>query len=138
MQTAICVKCGCTFNRESTEGWRRLCVPCYKEKKNQERIATDRALLNRATKAESEVATWRDRAVNAELELGALHKELDKHLETIQILMKKPKPSGIDRELAENWRALMQHVHPDKHGGGQGATRLTQWLNGIKGKLPCA
>ena len=51
--------------------------------------------------------------------------------------LRQPPPSRLDKELAENWRALVQLAHPDKHGGSPGATRLTQWLNDIKPRLPC-
>lgn len=82
---------------------------------------------------------WLDRATTAERQLTELQEQLALSQQIIrQLALKKPVPaSSVERELAENWRALVQLAHPDKHGGSQGATRLTQWLNDVKGRLPC-
>ena len=34
-------------------------------------------------------------------------------------------------ELHKNLRALSQLCHPDKHGGSDASTRITQWLNAL-------
>jgi hypothetical protein len=35
-EVAYCTKCGGDFERDSNERWRKLCLPCYKQKKRAE------------------------------------------------------------------------------------------------------
>ena len=124
MKRAHCQDCGKTFLRETDEDWKTRCVPCFKKSKRAESAAADSYWLDRAAAAESLAAT--------------LRRELEQQRHTIQVLMQQQRPvDSFGKELAENWRALVQLVHPDKHNGSQGATRLTQWLNDIKQRLPC-
>ena len=126
MKRAHCQDCGKTFLRETDEDWKTRCVPCFKKSKRAESAAAD--------------SYWPARAAAAESLAAQLQTQLEQQAATIRILSNRPAaaaPSRLDRELAENWRALVQLVHPDKHNGSQGATRLTQWLNDIKPRLPC-
>ena len=113
MREAHCRDCGEIFLREIDEDWKTRCVPCFK----------------RFKRAESEAANsyWPDRAAAAERLVATLRRQLEQ----------RPVDS-FGKELAEHWRALVQLVHPDKHNGSPGALRITQWLNEIKGRLPCA
>ncbi len=127
MTWTACRDCGHHFERPDNEAWRVRCTPCYKVFKKAETAAAD--------------SYWVDRALAAENKVAALQCQLYSERQTVEALLAnqnaKP-PSRIDRELAEHWRALVQLVHPDKHNGSPGATRLTQWLNDVKGRLPCA
>ena len=127
MKEAHCRDCGKTFLREAGEDWKTRCVPCFKKSKRAESAAAD--------------SYWPDRAAAAESLAATLQLQVEQQAETIRHLvgqrMRQPTAGGLDRELAENWRSLLQLVHPDKHNGSQGATRLTQWLNDIKQRLPC-
>ena len=124
MKRAHCQDCGKTFLRETDEDWKTRCVPCFKKSKRAESAAAD--------------SYWPDRAAAAESLAATLRRELEQQRHTIQVLMQQQRPvDSFGKELAENWRALVQLVHPDKHNGSQGATRLTQWLNDIKQRLPC-
>ena len=124
MKRAHCQDCGKTFLRETDEDWKTRCVPCFKKSKRAESAAAD--------------SYWPDRAAAAESLAATLRRELEQQRHTIQVLMQQQRPvDSFGKELAENWRALVQLVHPDKHNGSQGATRLTQWLNDIKPRLPC-
>jgi hypothetical protein len=127
MKRATCCDCGSGFLREADEDWKVRCIPCFKKSKRNEPAAIDSGWIDRALVAERRVATMQDQ-VNQ-------YRETIRQLAAIQAVKQG---SSLDRELAEHWRALVQLVHPDKHGGSQGATRLTQWLNNIKGRLPCA
>lgn len=128
MKRAHCQDCGKSFLREVDEDWKVRCIPCFKKSKRAESLPAD--------------SYWPDRAAAAESLAAALQNQVEQQAETIRHLvgqrMRQPTAGGLDRELAEHWRALVQLVHPDKHGGSPGATRMTQWLNDIKGRLPCA
>lgn len=128
---AYCCDCGATFYREPSETWKIRCVACFVKRKNQQ----GQPQQNQPTDS-----YWSDRAAAAESKVAALEKQLAQQQSTIRILLNKPSQpaSSFDKELAANWRALVQLVHPDKHAGSPGATRLTQWLNDIKPRLPCA
>ena len=125
MSWATCCDCGFHFDRAADESWKTRCIPCFKKFKRAESVEADNY--------------WPDRAAAAESLAATLQRELAQQRRTIQILMQQQQRpvNSFDRELAENWRALVQLVHPDKHNGSQGATRLTQWLNDIKPRLPC-
>ena len=127
MSLVRCKDCGLHFERAADEAWKVRCIPCFKKSKRAESLAAD--------------SYWPDRAAAAESLVVTLQNMVAEKDETIRHLVgqrMRPASSGLDRELAENWRSLLQLVHPDKHGGSQGATRMTQWLNDIKGRLPCA
>ena len=128
MTMARCKDCGCHFERATDETWKVRCITCFKKSKRAEPAAIDSA--------------WIDRALVAESRAAALESQVEQQRLTIRQLAAlqatRPASTSLDRELAEHWRSLVQLVHPDKHGGSPGATRLTQWLNEIKGRLPCA
>lgn len=128
MKRTHCQDCGKSFLREVDEDWKTRCIPCFKKSKRAEPAAIDSYWIDRATAAESLAATLQSKVAHLEITVSNL----------IGQSLRQPPPSRIDRELAEHWRSLVQLVHPDKHGGSPGATRLTQWLNEIKGRLPCA
>ena len=129
MSLVRCQDCGRHFERAADEAWKRFCVPCYKKSKRTE-SKRDFSMPD---------SYWLDRATAAERQLTELQEQLALSQQIIrQLALKKPVPaSSVERELAENWRALVQLAHPDKHGGSQGATRVSQWLNSVKGRLPC-
>lgn len=124
MTWVLCRDCGHHFERREDEAWKVRCLDCFKKSKQ------------RATAADN---PWILRAAAAERQLAELRTQLAISQQTIRMLtVKKPVPvSSVERELAENWRALAQLTHPDKHGGSQGANRVSQWLNSVKGRLPC-
>lgn len=111
MSWATCCDCGQHFERENHETWKTRCKSCYFKEKNKINPSQSRA------------------------EVQLLEQEVSNLKAMLWKVMHEP--SGIDRELAENWRALVQLAHPDKHGGSAAANRVTQWLNDIKGRLQC-
>lgn len=127
MKRAYCQDCGKSFLREVDEAWKTRCVPCFKKSKQAQAEPADSYWINRALSAESLAATLQTKVAYLEITISNL----------IGQSLRQPAPSRLDRELAENWRALVQLTHPDKHGGSAGATRVSQWLNGLKGRLPC-
>ena len=128
MKRAYCQDCGKSFLREVDEDWKTRCIPCFKKSKRAEPAAIDSYWIDRATVAESKAAALESQVEQQRLTI--------RQLAALQAT--RPASTSLDRELAEHWRSLVQLVHPDKHGGSPGATRLTQWLNEIKGRLPCA
>lgn len=80
---------------------------------------------------------WKVKAETLESVVDALESEVE--LLKGQLWKRaRPEPTGLDRELKEHLRALLQYCHPDKHNGSQGATQVTQWLNDVKRRPPCA
>lgn len=118
-----CKDCGTHFERAADEAWKTRCIPCFKKSKRAE--------------SDSDDSVWMRRATTAERELSSVRLELYQARQAVEALLSKRPASSVERELAENWRALVQLVHPDKHNGSQGATRVSQWLNSVKGRLPC-
>lgn len=130
MKRAHCQECGTVFYREDDADWKVRCIPCYRKAKRAESVLkpVDSYWIDRATAAESKAAALQMKVMNLETQVNNL----------IGQSLRQPRHTGLDRELAEHWRQLVQLVHPDKHGGSQGATKMTQWLNAVKRKLPCA
>jgi hypothetical protein len=128
MSLVRCKDCGLHFERAADEAWKVRCIPCFKKSKRAELLSADSYWIDRATAAESLAETLQRKVAHLEITVSNL----------VGQSLRQPPPSRLDLVLAEHWRALVQLVHPDKHGGSQGATRLTQWLNDIKGRLPCA
>jgi hypothetical protein len=128
MTWACCKDCGLHFERAADEAWKVRCVSCFKKSKRAESAAVDSYWPDRAAAAESMAATLQRKVADLESTVRDL----------VGQSLRQPPPSRLDRELAEHWRALVQLVHPDKHGGSQCATKMTQWLNSVKGRLPCA
>jgi len=118
---AVCVACGAAFWREEDEDWKTLCVPCFKKSKRAESSPTD--------------SYWKDRATAAEQQVEALRATVSN---LIGQSLRQPRQSGIDKELAEQIPRLLLVCHPDKHGGSQAATKVTQWLLDVRGRLTCA
>jgi hypothetical protein len=119
---AFCVACGAPYRREADEDWKTFCLPCFKKSKRPaEPIPTD--------------SYWRDRATVAEQQLESLRATVSN---LIGQSLRQPRQSGIDKELAEQLPRLLLVCHPDKHGGSQAATKVTQWLLDVRGRLPCA
>ena len=120
MTWVACCDCGTHFERRDDETWKVRCIPCYRKAKRAESVAKPVVVGN----------YWADRAAAAEskaaaLQLKVLHLEIQVN-NLIGQSLRQPLPSRIDRELAEHWRSLIQLVHPDRHGGSPGATKMTQ------------
>lgn len=111
MTRAKCSDCGRGFMRDADETWKTRCIDCFKKSKRADSTTAD--------------SYWISRATAAELRADSLERQLSQ------------RTSGLDRELAGRIRQLLQYCHPDKHGGSQGATQVTQWLNDLKGRLSC-
>ena len=109
---ARCQDCGNSFFREADEAWKTRCLSCYKRSIRAPQLTCP--------------TDWALRAAAAERQLAELRTQLALSQQVIrQLALKKPVPaSSVERELAENWRALVQLVHPDKHGGSPGANRV--------------
>jgi hypothetical protein len=129
MKRTKCCDCGKTFLREVDEEWKTRCVPCFKKSKRTESLPAD--------------SHWRDRATAAEERVLKLERQVEQQAKNLRVLtaqigVSKPALSGLDKELSQNLRSLIQLVHPDKHGGSESANRTTQWLLNVKRRLPCA
>ena len=122
---AVCVGCGAAFRREDDEDWKTLCVPCFKKSK-------------RATEPVAADTHWRDRALRAEKQVESLKEEIADWQRDYNQLLAEQCESDIDRELAEQLPRLLLVCHPDKHGNSQAATKVTQWLLDVRGRLTCA
>lgn len=125
---AVCVACGAAFQREEDESWKVRCITCFKKSKRAELAAADTYWADRAVEAETMVETLRMKIAQLELTVSNL----------IGQSLRQPRHSGLDKELAEQLPRLLLVCHPDKHGGSQASTKVTQWLLDVRGRLPCA
>lgn len=116
-----CCDCGDSFHRAADEAWKVRCVPCFVKRKNKQPDSNP----------------WKVKAETLESVVDALESEVE--LLKGQLWNRaRPEPTSLDRELKDHLRALLQYCHPDKHNGSQGATQVTEWLNDVKRRLPCA
>lgn len=109
LEHATCEACGDTFTRALGEGWKRLCLSCWKVSPAAKKAARDK--LAQLTAELAETRAERDR-----LRLRVLALELDGQ---------QAKPEGIPPEML---RRLVRLCHPDRHGGSEAANEATAWL----------
>ena len=121
MTWTCCKDCGNTFERPENEAWRVRCTPCFKVFKRAESAAADSYWPDRAAAAESMAATLKNRVATLEGVIGDL--------------MNKPKSGYLEDEIREQLPRLLLVCHPDKHGNSQAATKATQWLLEVRGRL---
>lgn len=138
---ARCCDCGKTFHRDIDETWKTRCVSCFVKSKKREEA--DQQWQVRAIHAERNLAIAENQVEELEQEINqfqwkmdGLQSEIDK-LQS-EVFSLKMNHSGLDRELAEHLRTLLQLAHPDKHGGSVASTKATQWLLTVRNRLPCA
>ena len=127
---AFCLTCGKPFRREEDEDWKTLCVPCFKKSKRADLIPVDSTLIARARAAEEQVALLQSRLERQQAAIQYLQRELEEK--------QARRYSTLDRELAEQIPRLLMVCHPDRHNGSQAATKATQWLLNVRGRLQCA
>lgn len=96
-----CKDCGDTFWRDEGEEWKRLCLDCWKEKKRQED--------GREAELQQEIEQLRVSLASARREAASARPFLDRRV--------------IKR--------IISLTHPDKHGGSETATEVTQQLLAI-------
>jgi predicted nucleic acid-binding Zn-ribbon protein len=122
---AQCIECGAGFHREEDEDWKTRCITCFKKSKRPvEPVAAD--------------SHWRDRALRAEKQMAELQKQVINQAGMIFSMQQAQRQSNLDKELAEQLPRLLLVCHPDKHGNSQAATKVTQWLLDVRGRLSCA
>ena len=102
MPYVTCQRCGEGFYRETGEGWKRLCLSCFIDKK---KISDGR---------DDEIYRLKIRVSHLESENDRLRQRISRNGEIFGRL---------------NLRDLIRLCHPDLHGGSQLATRVTQELN---------
>lgn len=106
MSDAICKNCGRSFWQD--EDWKLLCLDCWKARKRQEQ--------SREAELQSEVAQLRTSLAQLRLNLA-----------TARCEAAKARPL-LDRKFL---RRVVSLTHPDKHGGSEAATEVTQLLLAI-------
>ena len=109
IERATCECCGDTFNRTPGEGWKRLCLPCWKASPAARKAAPDRLAQLTAELADAKAEADR-------LRLRVLALELD---------AQRAKPAELPPDML---RRLVQLCHPDRHDGSEAATLATAWL----------
>ncbi len=110
MMQATCILCGERFWRDYDEEWKRLCLPCWKAKKNKVTPSHDPCEIERLRAQIYALEAMRD----------ALQEELLRLQDLAHI-------GAVVQERAKDFLFL---VHPDKHGGDHRALEISQWING--------
>lgn len=104
---AKCQKCGVGFEREPGETWKRLCLDCWKD-----------------SKAKQESAEYLLRA-----QLYAVQERLHQaEVRARQLELQQQAAVGSQFNV-EELKTLRRLVHPDRHGGSEASTRLSQRIN---------
>jgi hypothetical protein len=103
---AVCQKCRCAFEREPGEPWKKLCIDCWKSVKAKE--ASNESLLR------AQVFALQERLWRAETRA--------KQLEARQAT------AGRQFDV-EELKTLRRLCHPDRHGGSDASTRMSQRIN---------
>lgn len=119
-----CCDCGREFL--ALGEWQVRCRTCYARFKAAEAAGPDIAVLQaenarlrtELTAAMSERARLLRESFTLRLEVDILRLQLHAKQDT-------RRPGPIPRE---QWRRLLQLVHPDRHGGSPAATEATKWL----------
>ena len=101
MGYATCKQCGDTFWRDEGEEWKRLCLDCWLEKKRKED--------GREAELQQEIEQLRVSLANARREVASARPLLDRRF----------------------IKCIISLTHPDKHGGSETATEITQQLLAI-------
>ena len=101
MAQAFCKQCGAAFQRDDGQEWKLLCLDCWRARKRQERA--------REAELQQEVEQLRRSLANAQRKAALVKPQLDRRF--------------IKR--------IVSLTHPDKHGGSETATEVTQQLLAI-------
>ena len=101
MGYTTCKQCGDTFWREDNETWKRLCLGCWLERKRQE-DGREAELQQEIEQLRASLASARRAAASA--------------------------GPSLDRRFLKR---IVSLTHPDKHGGSEAATEVTQQLLAI-------
>ena len=113
MAINTCETCGEPFYVEDGEGWKRLCLACWKRSKGQHWRP-----LGEAARLREELETTRLVLGVAELRIKQLEKQLARAVN-----------ADIDPAML---KLLTQLVHPDRHSGSAASNRATVYLNNLK------
>lgn len=106
-------KCGADFWREDGEGWKRLCVDCWRAAKAGKDQATD--------DAEQRATAWYQKWQEAKARIRQLELQLLR-----ANLADTPAPSGLDLATLKKMRSL---CHPDRHSNSATSNEITQRIN---------
>lgn len=122
-ELAYCKTCGCEFQRENDEKWKKLCFDCWKEQKN---ASTNN---HREMSSNSRLAAENKRLSD---DYNRLVKEYDNllrdhvELETIRL-----QQAPLSQELIAK---LIRLCHPDKHGNSESSNEVTRVLLSMRKK----
>lgn len=109
-----CQKCGTTFYAADDEGWKRLCLPCWKTNN----LTPKPSQTSKSDNAE--VMRLRSELTMAKIRIQSLENQLR--------AQQNKRPSVLQFSEGELKR-LRILVHPDKHAGSPMATAMSQKLN---------
>lgn len=98
MASAYCKECGCEFEREANEAWKKLCLSCWVQ--TQEPKQSGRAKLD---------------ALRETLSVARMQDQID----TLS------RRAIADKEMVKR---LIQLTHPDKHNNSKGSQIASAWL----------
>jgi hypothetical protein len=115
---AECRECGEDFWREPHERWKRLCLDCWRDRKNRE----DEAELE---ELQDQVKALRERNARLESKIEWLE-------ECLMASEQRKCPNPICEELIKHQRFLLKRVHPDVNDGIAEATHVTRLLLDLK------
>ena len=125
---AFCTTCGGSFERESHEDWKRLCIPCFiKKKRGDEGFSS----VVTPWEAPNPLKAENNKLIAQNMSLVINNDLLMRKVTDLQSTLNAARGSATHpagKFIKENIKALLLLCHPDKHGNSKRATAVTSWL----------
>ena len=126
---AACVDCGNRFLRAQDEHWKTRCLRCFiRMKRAQEQPAGYAGCRDCGARFQTteRLLWWPSCWARRQREFQQKYQ---------QNASPGPQTPGACGELPKRLRGLIQLCHPDRHGGSELATTITQWLVKVRQEL---
>lgn len=115
-----CRQCGEFFVAD--QPWKRVCINCWISNKNRREQHQLEDLQAEVTGLREEIARYL-----------RLNQEQQSRIASLELALsaersRPPGPRHNGQIPPDMLKRLIQLAHPDRHGGSEAATRVTQWL----------
>jgi hypothetical protein len=151
-----CAACNATFAVTPDEGWKKICLPCWKEQQSLNARGgggtagrasgtgasgsgpapggVDAELARIKARAKEIIATKESQLAAAQHEVDVARAEIRTLRVKLQVMESQHRQSAgqFDRPMLERIRRL---CHPDRHGGSEGAVIASQAVNAALSRM---
>lgn len=116
MVQTYCIRCSKTFFRDSEKFWKRLCLQCYIDNKQQK----EQLKYNAGKRHLEEMRIYLDDRIET---LERENHRLNKQVITLSKIIRRRET--IPQKMVKR---LISLCHPDKHDNNKMSHEVTQWL----------